>query len=114
MISLENTAKIKSENCTWVLTANELTRHVTLQVLHMNIVEVDGNCLANLTVHDGDTIEGPIRYSGCGSKTPPVIVSNGNSLVVHITSEDFNMYNLMGVQLVASYSVLDNGRSDST
>ncbi|KAL9700067.1 hypothetical protein quinque_003508 [Culex quinquefasciatus] len=108
MISLENTAKIKSENCTWILTANELTRHVTLQVLHMNIVEVDGNCLANLTVYDGDTIEGPIRYSGCGSKTPPVIVSNGNSLVVHITSEDFNMYNLMGVQLVASYSVLDN------
>ncbi|XP_055528454.1 cubilin homolog [Wyeomyia smithii] len=108
ILSLENTFKIKSENCTWKLTAGELTQHVTLQVLHMNVVEVDGNCLANLTIHDGDDIDAPLRYNGCGSKVPPAIVSNGNSLTVHITSDDFNLFNMLGIQFVASYSVLDN------
>lgn len=78
----------------------------------MNIVEIDGGCLANLTVHDGDDIDAPTRYTGCGSRTPSAIVSNGNSLTVHITSEDYNLYNLLGMQFVASYSVMDNGKYD--
>ncbi|XP_058456836.1 cubilin homolog [Malaya genurostris] len=108
IISLENTFKIKSENCTWILAAEGLTQHVTLQVMHMNVVEIDGNCLANLTIHDGDSISSPVRYVGCGSKVPPAIVSNGNSLTVHITSDDYNLYNMLGIQFVASYTVLDN------
>ncbi|XP_055632024.1 cubilin homolog [Toxorhynchites rutilus septentrionalis] len=108
IISLENTYKIRSENCTWILSADDLTRHVTLQIMHMNVVEVDGNCLANLTIHDGNGIDAPIRYNGCGSKIPPAIVSNGNTLTVHITSEDYNLYNVMGMQFVASYMVMDN------
>lgn len=107
---MENTYKIKSENCTWILTADGLTRHVTLHVMHMNVVEVDGNCLANLTIHDGDNINAPIRYTGCGSKTPPAIISNGASLTVHITSEDYNLYNVLGMQFIASYTVMDNGK----
>uniref|UniRef100_A0A0P6JSL8 Putative fibrillin n=1 Tax=Aedes aegypti TaxID=7159 RepID=A0A0P6JSL8_AEDAE len=102
IISLENTFRIKSENCTWILVADQPMRHITLQVMHMNIVEVEGACLANLTVHDGEDIYAPIRYTGCGSKTPSAIVSNGYALTVHITSEDFNLYNLLGMQFVAT------------
>ncbi|XP_055601686.1 cubilin homolog [Uranotaenia lowii] len=108
IISLENTFTIRSENCTWILMAEQLTQHITLQVMHMNVVEVEGNCLANLTIHDGDSIEAPIRYAGCGSKSPPALVSNGNSLTIHITSEDFNLFSLLGTQFVASYTTLEN------
>ncbi|XP_029722333.2 cubilin homolog isoform X1 [Aedes albopictus] len=108
IISLENTHRIKSENCTWILVADQPMQHITLQVMHMNIVEVEGSCLANLTIHDGEDINAPVRFTGCGSKTPPAIVSNGYSLTVHITSDDYNLFSLLGMQFIASYSVLNN------
>lgn len=43
-------------------------------------------------------------------KTPPTIVSNGNALTVHLGINGTYKETLIGLDLVAHYSVLDNGK----
>lgn len=62
-----------------------------------------------LKIYDGTSLSSPLRGSYCGIKSPTAIVSNGQSLTVHLSSKYEYSYLLRGINFAAHYSVYDNG-----
>lgn len=60
-------------------------------------------------VFDGTSVNGPERTKLCQMSTPPTIVSNGNAFTVHLGINRTFSESLVGLDIVAHYSVLDNG-----
>lgn len=58
---------------------------------------------------DGTSLDGPERLKICEMTSPPTIVSNGNALTVHLGVNTTFSESLIGLDIVAEYSVLDNG-----
>lgn len=93
-------------NCTWNLLAADPTKKITLTFTFVKIfIEADDNCFSKIYVFEGDSEEGPVKTSFCGSKTPPALVSNGNALTVKLNTTSLNYYSEFDIH----YSVMDNG-----
>ncbi|XP_053675116.1 cubilin homolog [Anopheles nili] len=107
-ILLNKAHKMSSENCTWVLVAPDSTQHITLTIVHLSVMDIEGDCFATLTVHEGDTLDGPVRFEGCGHKTPPAIVSSGNSLTVLISSESLDLSKIDNLVVEMTYTTIEN------
>uniref|UniRef100_A0A182INM1 Uncharacterized protein n=1 Tax=Anopheles atroparvus TaxID=41427 RepID=A0A182INM1_ANOAO len=107
-ITLNKAHKMSSDNCTWVLVAPEQTQRITLTIVHQSIFDSDGDCLASLSVFEGETTDGPLRLENCGHKIPPAIVSRGNALTVLISSEDLYLQKIDNLFIEIAYTTLDN------
>jgi cubilin len=93
-------------NCTWNFIAAEPTKKVTLTFTYVKIfIESEEGCFTKVSVFDGDSEEGALRTSFCGSKTPPAIVSNGNALTVKLNTSSLSFFSEFDIH----YSVMDNG-----
>uniref|UniRef100_A0A182NM22 Cubilin n=1 Tax=Anopheles dirus TaxID=7168 RepID=A0A182NM22_9DIPT len=107
-ILLNRAHKMSSENCTWVLLAPEPTQRITLTIVHLSVLDAEGDCFASVTVFDGDGADGPVRFEGCGHKIPPAIVSRGNALTVLISSEDVQLSKIDNLFVEMTYTRIDN------
>ncbi|KAH0568173.1 hypothetical protein KQX54_019308 [Cotesia glomerata] len=101
--------KTEGTNCTWILKAANPADHITLTIFHMDLTNSwmnmgDDLCEEHyLKVYEGDGLEGPVRGSWCGSKSPAPIVSNGDTLTLHLVSS-FASEDMFQ----ASYSILNS------
>ncbi|XP_058123035.1 cubilin homolog [Anopheles ziemanni] len=110
-ITLNKAHKMSSDNCTWVLVAPVETQRITLTIVHLNIFDMqseEGECYATVTVYEGETTDGPMRFEGCGHKIPPAIVSRGNALTVLISSEDLYLQKIDNLFIDMTYTTLEN------
>lgn len=115
LIQLSDLAKLHNYNCTWTVIADDLAKHVTLTVTHLSMLfvpELGSECFFYVQIVDGEDLNGPERARECRGKAPPAIVSNGNAISLHIgQNSSINADTLFGLDLVAQYSVLDNGET---
>lgn len=56
-------------------------------------------------LYEGDSLDGPVLGTWCGTKTPLPITSTGNAMTVHLFSDYGNTDDRFG----AVYSVLNSG-----
>lgn len=101
---------LTSENCTWIIKADDPSKKITFTVTYLNIhvLDEEAGCGTKLTIRDGETEDSPIRYQDCGGKPPKTIVSNGNTLRVSV---DIPPDVVLSVEeFDAHYTVLDNGK----
>lgn len=103
---------IAAENCSWIIKADDPAKKVTLTItyLYVHVLDEEDGCETLLTVRDGETDDGPIRYQNCGEKPPKAIVSNGNALRVSINVPANVVLSIE--EFDAHYSVLENGKCD--
>lgn len=92
--------------CIWTIVSGDPTKKVVVTFTHINIfVETPDGCLSKVQVYDGDSDQGVLKKSFCGSKTPPAIFSNGNALTVKLNTSSISYISEFDIH----YSVLDNG-----
>jgi hypothetical protein len=77
-------------NCTWFITSPRSEDRVTLTFTHMDLHTTEtNNCDRDyVEVLDGEDLEAPSVGRYCFSRVPPAITSQGNSLVVRISTMD--------------------------
>lgn len=90
--------------CVWTIIADDPVKKVTVTFTYINIyLDLEG-CLSKIEVFDGDSDQGSLKTTFCGSKTPPAITSNGNALTVKLNSSSMNFLSEFDIH----YTVLDN------
>lgn len=95
--------------CIWTIISADPSKKVTVTFTAVNIfVETIDGCLSKVEVFDGDSDEGALKASFCGSKTPPAIFSNGNALTIKLNSSGLTYVSEFDVH----YSVLDNSKKN--
>lgn len=100
---------IDDYNCTWTFISPDRSKKITLTFTYMKIfLETEDGCLSRIEVYDGDSDQGPLKKSFCGSKTPPSIISSGNALTVKMNTTSLSYLSEFDIH----YSVLDNGKLD--
>ncbi|XP_012276352.1 cubilin [Orussus abietinus] len=98
-----------SENCTWIIVAENPADHVTLTFTYMNLASTDHydvdqqRSYQTVDVFEGEGSDGPLRGSWSGYKAPPPVVSEGNALTVVLSPLDSVSAN----HFRAIYSVLN-------
>jgi cubilin len=98
----------ESPICIWTIVADDPAKKVALTFSYVSIfLDTIEGCLVKIEVFDGDSDEGPLRKSFCGSKTPPTLISYGDALTIKLNATSFAMASEFDVH----YSVLDNGKS---
>lgn len=104
--TLEFRRSLEDYNCTWTIVANDPSKKITLTFTYVKIfVESDDGCFSKIQVFDGDSDQGSLKTSFCGSKTPPSIVSYGNALTVKLNTTSLSYLSEFDIH----YTVLDNG-----
>lgn len=95
----------RDENeCYWTIVAEDPSKKILLTFTYSNIfLETQDGCLSKIEVFEGESVKGALKTSFCGTKTPPAIYSNGNSLTVKLNSSFVNEFDI-------HYTVLDNGK----
>ncbi|XP_041982769.1 cubilin-like [Aricia agestis] len=88
IINSNNYVNSKNQNCTWTISAPNLNDKIRLTIQYLNIPKDDDvattrSCPSTfLKVYDGDDEKAPFIGEYCGKKSPPMVVSRGNTLTV--------------------------------
>lgn len=104
---LEYRAFAAFDVCTWILVASDPSKKVTVTFSYMSVfLDTDEGCVAKIEVFDGDSDQGALKKSFCGTTPPPSITSNGGALTIKLNSSMAG-----GSELGIHFSVLDNGKT---
>lgn len=97
-------------NCTWFITSPRSEDRVTLTFTHMDIQTVSNENCDNdyVEVLDGEDLEAPSIGKYCFNRIPPAITSQGNSLVLRISTLDS-----WGFGFRANYDVSAGGTAEN-
>lgn len=94
--------------CVWTIVAADPTKKVALTFSYVSIfLDTVEGCLVKVEVFEGESDEGPLRKSFCGNKTPPTLISYGDSLTIKLNATLYTMSSEFDVH----FSVLDNGKT---
>lgn len=94
-------------NCSWTITSNDLTDHVSLTITSMQIfnnfqqLSCTENNDAFVYVFNGENANAPLIGQYCNTKLPPTLTSDGS--VMHIVVD-------ISVKFFATYSVYDSSK----
>jgi cubilin len=94
--------------CVWSIVAADPTQKVLLTFTKVSetIKINDTSCLSYLKIHEGDSVEGPIRAKICSHGLILPVYSNGNALTIEGNFGETDNY---GKEFSAHYTVLENG-----